>query len=139
MYYNKKISKLKNANPKKWFYWLKKKISSDQVNEQQIIVDEISHVSKEEQTGKIADSFCAISQEYDEINPESIETPPFTPKDIPSIDVKTVENYLKEIKTCKATTRDDIPAIIFKKFSKLLCEPITELINACITTGTWTD
>ena len=118
MYYNKEISKLKNANPKKWFFRLKRLISSDQVNKQQIIVDEISHLSKEEQAEKIADSFCAISQEYDKINPESIEIPPFTPKDIPIIDVKTVEKYLKEIKTCKATTKDDIPAIIFEKNSQ---------------------
>ena len=115
MFYQKEISKLKNANPKKWFYWLKRMISKDQLKEQEIIVDEISHLSNSDQAEKIAYSFSSISQEYDKIDPKSITCPPFKPEDIPIISVKTVENYLQEIKTSKATTKDDIPAVIFKR------------------------
>ena len=65
MYYQKEISKLKHANPKKWFYGLKRLISKDHLKEQEITVDEISHLSNSDQAEKIADSFSYISQEYD--------------------------------------------------------------------------
>ena len=120
IYYTKEISKLKNANPKKWFYWLKRLISKDQAKEQELSVEEICHLSKEDQAEKIADSFSSISQEYDKVNPVSIKIPPFKQEDIPVISVKTVEKCLEEINISKAKTKNYIPAVIFKKNFKTI-------------------
>ena len=69
---------------------------------------------------------------------ENILTP-FRPCDIPVISVANVEKHLMAISTCKATTRNDIPAVIFKRFAKQLSVPICDLINSCIKEGVWPD
>ena len=114
-------------------------ISSDQAKEQEIVVEEINHLSKEVQAEMIADSFASISQEYNELETKDIKFPPFNKEDIPYISVKTVEKCLNGIQTNKATNKNDIPSIIFKKFSKFICEPTANLINACIQQGQWPD
>ena len=86
-YFKKEISKLKKSNPRKWFYWLKRLISSDQAKEQDIVVEEINHLSKEVQAEMIADSFASISQEYKELETKDIKFPPFNKEDIPYISV----------------------------------------------------
>ena len=53
--------------------------------------------------------------------------------------VKNLETFLRDIKTCKAITKYDIPPKIFKKFACHLREPITSLINQCIGDGAWPD
>ena len=131
-YYKNEIAKLKNSDPKRWFYWLKRLVSSGQTNEREINVNEIEHLPYEEQAEQIADSFAKISQEYDQFKSEDISIPFFCTTDIPVISVNTVETYLSQIKISKSVTKDDIPAQIVKKFSNELSEPITALINACI-------
>ena len=56
-YYKKEISKLKKSNPRKQFYWLKHTVSKDQAKEKEICVDEIDHLSKQDQAERLADSF----------------------------------------------------------------------------------
>ena len=136
-YYKREISKLKTSNPRKWYYWLKRIVSKDQTKEQEINVDEIAHLSNKEQAEQLADSFSKISQEYEKIEKKDIEIPPFRPCDIPVISVANVEKHLMAISTCKATTRNDIPAVIFKRFAKQLSVPICDLINSCIKEGVW--
>ena len=126
---------MKQSNPRKWFQWLKRLVSSNQTKEQEIVVEEIDHLSKEVQAEMIAESFASISQEYKELETKDINFPPFSKEDIPIISVKTVENCLNEIQVNKATNKNDIPAVLFKKFSKFLCEPIANLINACLQQG----
>ena len=36
-YYKKEIAKLKKSNPKKWYYWLKQLVSSDQIKSKETI------------------------------------------------------------------------------------------------------
>ena len=100
--------------------------------EQEIVVEEIDHLSVAMQAEKIANSFASIIQEYQELENDDINYPPFSKEDIRVISVKTVENCLNEIQVNKATNKNNIPALLFKKFSKFLCESISNLINACL-------
>ena len=134
-YYKNEIAKLKNSDPKRWFYWLKRLVSSGQTNEREINVNEIEHLPYEEQEDQIADSFAKISQEYEPLKSEDISIPCFCTTDIPVISVNTVETYLSQLKISKSVTKYDIPAQIVKKFSNELSEPITALVNACIQKG----
>ena len=113
LYYKKEIAKLKKRKPKKWFHWLKRLVSKDQTNDQDLHVEEIEHLPKEEQVELIADTFAKISQEYDELKTSDIQIPYFNPKYIPVISVTTVKNILSEFKLNKATIRNDIPIQIF--------------------------
>ena len=108
-------------------------------NDHELIVDEISHLTNEEQAEKLADAFSSVSQEYEPLKTENINVPPFKTEDIPNISVQIVEIFLRDIKTCKAITKDDIPSKIFKKFANYLSDPIASLINKCIRDGAWPD
>ena len=112
-------------------------MSKNQAKEKEICFDEIDHFSKQDQAERLADSFSKISQEYDKVKSVDIQTLQFKSSDIPNISVKTVEKLWMSVKTCKATIKDDLPAIIFNRFSKQLSEPITMPINSCIQKGIW--
>ena len=138
-YYKNEISNLKKSDPKKWFYWVKRLVSKDQSKEQEVVVENINHLTKEIQAEIIADSFAKISQEYEELKTTDIEIPFFRSEDVPIISVKSVEKYFTELKLNKATTKEDIPTKILKTFASHLCEPTTILINTCIRNGVWPD
>ena len=108
-YYKKEIGKLKKSDPKKWLYWVKRLVSQDQSKEQEVVVEDINYLSKEEQVEIIADSFAKISQEYEELKKSDIQLPFFAQEDIPIISVKNVEKILKELKLYQSTTKEDIP------------------------------
>ena len=114
-YYKKEIAELKKSDPKKWFYWLKRLVTKAQANEQELVVEEIEHLSKNDQAEFIADTFAKISQEYDKLKTSDINIPNFTHEEIPEISVITVKTILSELKVNKATIKNYIPTILFKK------------------------
>ena len=87
-YYKKEIVQLKRCNPKKWFYWLKRLVSKDQANDQELDVEEIENLAKEDQSEVIADTFAKISQEYDKLKNSDINRQNFTFDD-------NCDNYFK--------------------------------------------
>ena len=64
-----------------------------------ILVDEISHLPPQSQAEAIADSSSAISNEYEKINKDDINTPYFEQSSIPQLKQNIVMRYLKNIKT----------------------------------------
>ena len=65
-FYKKAIADLKEKKPGQWYSWLKRVSSHDQKSES-LKIDEISHLSTEEQAELIADKFSSIPNEYDEL------------------------------------------------------------------------
>ena len=108
-YYKKEISKLKKSDPKKWYYWLKRLVSSDECIEVEVNVQVINHLTKEEQAEIIANEMCKVRNEYEPLITHDIKVPPFNKNDIPIVSVKTVETHIKSLNTNKSTTRNDIP------------------------------
>ena len=94
-------------------------------------------MADEEQAEAIADSFSAISQEYDVIQPQNIQCPPFIKNQIPFVSRQKIRKYLEKIKTNKATAPGDIPAKIVKYFAAYICIPLANLFNACLQAGHW--
>ena len=88
-YYKKEIANLKNSDPQKWFCWLKRFTTKEQLKEKEIVIDEISHMTHENQAEVLADSFAKISQEYDSLKKEDIHIPYFTSESIPIISACT--------------------------------------------------
>ena len=116
---------------------MKRFTTKEQLKEKEIVIDEISHMTHENQAEVLADSFAKISQEYDSLKKEDIHIPYFTSESIPIISAQTVEKLLGEIITNKATIKDDIPAIILKTFARNVSIPTTILVNRCIKEGAW--
>ena len=55
-----------------WYSKLKRMSSHDQLRSEEVIVEEISHLSNQNQAEAIADNFSQISNEYEPLNAEDI-------------------------------------------------------------------
>ena len=79
-YYKKEISKLKKSDPKKWYYWLKRLVPSDECKEVEVNIEEINHLTKEEQAEIIANEMCKVRNEYEPLNTHDIKSSSFHQK-----------------------------------------------------------
>ena len=103
----------------------------------EIQVEEISHLTNQEQAELIADKLAEISQSYKGVELTDPVIPPFTVKDILQVSVSKVKDYISRIKPKKSTPPRDITAKIVKEFSEYLCVPLTDIINTSLKTGPW--
>ena len=126
-----------DARSGQWYSKLKRISNFEQNKSENIQVDEISHMSNKDQAEAIADSFSAISNQYEEIQKENIKIPPFSKSDIPQLAPNQLIKYLQSIKTNKSTAPEDIPAKVIKEFAPYLCIPFSDVINSGLTAGHW--
>ena len=61
------MEELKKKKPGQWYSSLKKMTSYDQMKDDQLVVDEISHLPYQEQAEIIAEQFASIQNEYETI------------------------------------------------------------------------
>ena len=133
----KMIDDVMMARDGQWYSKLKRISNYDQSKTEMVQVDEISHLSDQEQAEAIADSFSAVSNEYEAVNRDEIKIPPFHHSEVPQLKPYQVRNHLQKIKTNKSTAPGDIPAKIIKEFALFLCVPVTDIINSGLTAGHW--
>ena len=108
----------------RWYRELKKLTSFDQHLSEEVIVEDIKHLSDIEQAEKIADKFSAVSQEYYKLEDGDVEIPQFEESEIPIIEEDEIREILEEINANKSNVTDDIPAKILKMFAKDLAKPV---------------
>ena len=135
-YYNNIVEDLKTSAPGQWYSKLKRMSSHDQTRTEEVSVDEISHLSNEDQAEAIADNFSKISNEYEPLNASDInlesskvDTP------VPVLQPHQVYEYLKKIRTKASTVKDDVPASIIKEFAVELSTPLADIINCSVRRG----
>ena len=133
----KTIDNVLKAKSGQWYTTLKRITKYSQNKSENIQVDEISHLPPQSQAEAIADSFSAISNEYEKVNKDDINIPYFEQSSIPQLKPNIVMRYLKNIKTNKSTAPGDIPARIIKDFAFYLCIPLTNIINTGLRVGHW--
>merc|ERR1712079_931109 len=80
-FYAKKVKQLKSSNSKQWWTQIKKLVKMDNKDEK-VEVEEIKHLSDEDQVNIIAQHFAKVSQEYEPLNKDDIKFPPFKSEDI---------------------------------------------------------
>ena len=136
-FYAKKVKLLKSSNSRQWWTQIKKLVKLDNKDEK-VEVEEIKHLSDEDQVNIIAQHFAKVSQEYEPLNKDDIKFPPFKSEDILKISESEVLEALDNINVNKAGRKEeDVPARIYKHFSKLLYKPIARMINNAIVQGSW--
>ena len=133
-FYRKSISDLKSKNPGQWYSALKRITSRDQLNPE-IIVDEISHLSDQQQAEAIADQFSSIPNQYQSLNKEDVKIPEFNKSEIPQFSPAQVWLKLAQIQTNKATVIGDFQPKLTKLFAAYIAEPLTDVINTSIRDG----
>jgi hypothetical protein len=127
-FYKKTVADLKKKSPGQWYSALKRITSSDQRSDQ-INIEEISHLTDQEQAEIIAEKFSSIQKEYQPLKNEDITVPPFDAKDIPQFHPAQVWQLLAQLKTNKATVPGDFPATLSKHFAAYLSDPLADIIN----------
>ena len=139
LYYLNMVKDLKKSKPGQWYSKLKRMCSEDQQKSEQIVVEEIMHLSDQEQADAIAERMAKISQEYPPLNKCDIQIPDFETTSIPQFSQLEVKKKLKQTKTNKAVPPGDIPPQIIKMFADQLSIPLTDVINSSVTCGLWPD
>ena len=134
MFYKNTVADLKTKSPGQWYSSLKRITSSDQQKEQ-VNIDEISHLTDQEQAEAIADKFAAIPNQYEALQSKDILVPPFSNEDIPQFPPSLVWQHLIQLKTNKATVSGDIPAKIIKLFAAYIADPLADIINTAVKRG----
>ena len=130
---------MKQSNPSQWYSKLKRICSYDQEKPEQIVCEEINTFTDAEQAEKISDLFALPRNNYDALDKNDIEIPPFPENSIPQFTQESVFNVLKGLKVKKSVPPGDIPTIIFKTFASELSTPVTIVINSSIRQGVWPD
>ena len=95
----------------------------------------MSHFSKQEQSEIIADKFASIQNEYEALQKEDVQVPPFTEKQIPKFQPSQVWFLLSKLDSNKATVPGDFPAKLSKYFAAYLAEPLTDIFNSSVARG----
>ena len=133
-FYKKTISNLKQTDPGKWYSWLKR-ISCHDQKDQELKIDDINHLTDQEQAEQIAETFSAIPNEYEALKAEKIDIPPFQDSEIPQFEPSQVWLLLCKLNTNKATVKGDFPVKLIKIFAAYLAEPLTDIFNTSIRRG----
>ena len=112
----------------------------NEVKAEQVSVEEIDHLSNQQQAEVIADNFSRISNEYQPINKSDINLDHATNnKAAPVIEPHQVYEYLRKIKVKSSTVKDDIPAKVIKEFAAELAVPLSDIITCMIQRGEYPD
>ena len=131
------IDSIKEAKPGQWYSSLKRISRFDQGKGEVLQVEEISHMSDQQQAEMIVDQLAAISNSYRGVQLEDIDIPLFSEEDIPQLRVQEIREYISKLKAKKATPPGDIPVNIIKEFSPFLCVPLCDIINTSLRKGVW--
>ena len=134
-FYKLSVAELKQKKPCDWCKCLKKITSANQHRDEKPIVQEISHLSDQEQAEVIAEQFARIQNEYKPLEKYDISVPPFTTQDVPVFQPAQVWFGLNKLHTNRATVPGDFPAKLCKTFAAYLAEPLTDIMNTSVRRG----
>ena len=134
-YYDRIIKDLKVSNPKQWYSKMKRIMSDNNGFSSELSVDEISHLSDEEQANMLASHFSSVSQEFEPLKNSDVCLPEIK-EDVSEYFSKAyILPYIQRIKVNKSNTRGDIPAKVIKRFAEYFCEPFTNIMNTIVRRG----
>ena len=134
-FYKNTVADLKQKKPGEWYSCLKKITSFDQHKGEKLIVQDINHLSDQEQAEVIAEQFAKIQNEQNPFKKDDICIPPYNERDIPQFQPAQVWFALCKLNTNKATVPGDFPAKLIKLFAAYLAEPLTDILNTSVRRG----
>ena len=137
-FYQNIIEDLKVKKPGQW-YSAVKRMANYENKAEQIVVDEISHLSDQVQCESIADEFSEVPNSYNPLHTEDIKCPSFSESEIPQFTEAQVWKKLACIKINTSTRDGDAPAKLYKTFAAYLADPLANILNCSIKTGQYPD
>ena len=132
------VSDLKQKNPNKWYSAVKRMAAYENKSEE-TIVEDINHLSNQQQCELIADEFSEVPNLYRPLHKSDITFPYFHSNDIPQFTAAQVWKKLVSMKANKSSRVGDVPAKLLKLFAAYLAEPLASIINCSIRYGDYPD
>ena len=134
-FYKKMVSDIMSKNTSQWYSSIKRMTSHDQQKYEKLVVQEINHLSEEEQARKLSEHFSKIPNEFNSLNKDDINILPIKPQDIPQFEPVQVWTILTQLKSNKSTVSGDISVRIFKEFAAHIAEPLAHVFNTSLIQG----
>ena len=129
------VNELVEKDQNQWYSQFKR--LTNQGKKDKLVVEEISHLTDNEQAEKIADHISSESQEYTHIKSTAIQVPDFEMTSIPHVSVSEIQEKLLNFKTKKSTVPGDMPAKFIKAAAEDVAVPLADVVNTSIRLGQW--
>ena len=101
------------------------------MSREKLIIQELEGLTDQECAETVAQSFAAVSQEYDSL--DRAKLPSFLPAGrAEEVNVFQVLHQIKKIGKTKSTLPLDLPDRLRKECALDLAEPLTNIINTCL-------
>ena len=135
-YFDKFIHNLKTANTKKWFQQMKHFGGLNKINSGKLHIESLKNLTDQECAEKVAQHFASVSQEYEPVDRQKL--PCFLPAEKPpQVNIFQVLEKIKQVKKTRSTLPVDLPDILRNECAIDLAEPMTDIVNSCLTQGTF--
>ena len=149
------VADLKTSNPGKWYSKVKRMCGQSD-RHQITTVDELTGLSDQEQSERIAEHYSQISNQYEQVkeddfpeyfnptrygysNPPNINPIKDGLTTPPIIDPLHVYKVIEKRNRKAATIENDIPIKLFHEFSVELSFPLSHILNFCMKNGVYPD
>ena len=131
-YQQKFVQKLKASNPSMWYQKMKQELGGvDQMSRGKLKIKELDGLSDKECADRVAESFAAVSQEYEKL--DRTKLPAFQPAGRPEeVNIFQVYENIKKIGKTKSTLPIDLPDRLRVECALDLAEPMCNIINSCL-------
>ena len=135
-FYGKFVTDLQMSKPGQYHKMAKKIGAVDKNSQGDLFIECLEGLDPAEQVEKVAQSFAAVSCEYEAVKLELL--PAYLPaEEPPQLQVYFVYQKIQNQKRTKSTLPIDIPDILRKEAAEFLAEPLTDIYNTCLTKGTY--
>ena len=105
-------------------------------NEGEIRIECLEGLTPAQQVEEVAESFAKVSQEYSEIELKGL--PSFLPAlQPPQVNLLSVWKRIEKLKKTKSTLPGDLPDKLRKEAAIFLAEPLTDILNSCLSQGAY--
>ena len=128
------VNQLKSTASAKWHSIIKKMGGVENKAAWRLEVQDLKGLSDQECAEEVAESFAAVSLEYEKI--DACKLPSYLPAGRPEeVNVFQVFHAIKGMKKTRSTLPIDIPDSLRKECALDLAEPVTDIINTCLRDG----
>ena len=132
-FYNKFVHELKTTKPGQ-YHKVAKKLGGIPEQSGVLNIECIKDLTPQEQVNKVAESFAAVSQQYEPV--DLTRLPAYLPAEqAPVLEVYKVYRKILGQKKTKSTLSIDIPENLRKEAAEFLAEPLTDIYNQCLKEG----
>ena len=127
------VEELKTTEPGKWYSKIKKLGGLDR-HSRRLDVQSLRGLTDKECAEEVAESFAAVSQEYEKLDRERL--PAFLPAGEPEqINIFQTVHAIKKLGKTKSTLPIDLPDKLRIECALDLAEPMTDIMNSCLRAG----